>query len=109
MTALDDYRSTRRHTLELVAGFSQSRIDHRPGPGKWSLGQVLDHLIRIDELFRDEIAELVKRAGAGKGGILFRGFDHFGVLGVRRAVPNVVHHRVVEQQRVLPHEADLLP
>lgn len=79
MTALDDFRTTRRHTLELVAGLPQSRIDHRPAPGKWSLGQVLDHLLRIDDLFRDELAELVARGKAGEGGLLYRGFDHFGV------------------------------
>ncbi len=76
---LDTYRATRRRTLELVEGRPQEQIDLRPGRDKWSLGEVMDHLIRTDEAFRPEIAELVALARAGKPTWLYRGLDHFGV------------------------------
>ncbi len=76
---LDTYRTTRRLTLELVGGLSQEQADFRPGSGQWSLGEVMDHLVRTDRMFRDGIVELVALERAGKRTWLFHGLGHFGV------------------------------
>ncbi len=76
---LDAYQSTRRRTLELVADLSQEQTDYQPRRDKWSLGEVMDHLVRADRMFHEEIAELVALSRAGKPTWLFRGFGHYGV------------------------------
>ncbi len=78
-SAFETFRATRRRTLELVADLSQEQVDYRPGRGKWSLGEVMDHLVRTDRMFHEEIAELVRQRRAGRKTWLFRGFGHYGV------------------------------
>lgn len=57
---------TRQCTLDLVDGLSQERLDYSPSSGAWSLGEILDHLVLAEKLYRDEIAELVTLQKAGK-------------------------------------------
>ena len=62
---LDLVRWTRRETLDLVAALSQDELERRPAPGKWSVGEVLDHLLLSDGIYRADIAELIARAHRG--------------------------------------------
>jgi hypothetical protein len=39
----------RRRVIERVQGITQVRADYGPTPDAWSVGEVLHHLIRIDE------------------------------------------------------------
>ena len=76
---LEFFRVVRRQTLGLVEGLSQSQIDARPSPAKWSVGEVLDHLHRFDELLRQEISELIELAKAGRRAYLHRSLQDAGV------------------------------
>ncbi len=40
----------RARTLRLVQGLSQAEADSRPAADRWSVGEVLDHLLRVDAL-----------------------------------------------------------
>ncbi len=62
------FAETRAQTLELAAALSQEQMDFSPGRDKWSTGQVLDHLIQVDRVFRDEFEELLKRWEKKRGG-----------------------------------------
>ncbi|HEX3555624.1 MAG TPA: DinB family protein [Thermoanaerobaculia bacterium] len=42
--ALDQLAQARAQTLALVQPLSQEELDRAPAPGKWSVGEVLDHL-----------------------------------------------------------------
>ena len=54
-------------------------MDFSPSPRKWSAGQVLDHLVRIDELFREEYDELLRRWRKRRGPVsLFRTLSDTG-------------------------------
>lgn len=64
--ALDQIRSARRATLELVADLDDRRADQPPAGGGWSVAQVIDHLIRTDEVYRVEIAKLIEMKDAGR-------------------------------------------
>jgi hypothetical protein len=59
-------RQTRAATLEMVRDLPQERIDRRPSPKDWSVGEVLDHLVKSGELYRKEIVGLVELARQGK-------------------------------------------
>lgn len=55
------FRKTRRRTLRLVESLSREQMEFSASSRRWSIGQVLDHLTRVDEIFRDEFDELLKR------------------------------------------------
>lgn len=59
--AFDDFRDTRNKTLDLVRDLTQAQMDSSPGPRKWCVGQVLDHLVRTDDVFHGEFDELLRR------------------------------------------------
>lgn len=73
--SLESLRGVREQTLELVRGLSQEQMDRRPFPGRWSVGEVLDHLARADEIYRGEVETLIERARAGDRPVLRRGFS----------------------------------
>ena len=45
---LEEARATRFETLSIVADLDQEQSEHRPEPEKWSVGEVLDHLLKLD-------------------------------------------------------------
>ena len=54
------FRSTRERTGSLVAGLSNDHMGERPAKERWSVGEVVDHLLRTEALWRGEIEELVR-------------------------------------------------
>lgn len=57
--------ATRQRTLEAVESLSQKQSDFRPAPGKWSVGEVLDHLLRTDALIVRELEVVFRRRRLG--------------------------------------------
>ena len=45
---LEEARATRLETLSIVADLDQEQSERRPEPEKWSAGEVLDHLLKLD-------------------------------------------------------------
>ncbi len=78
-TEYDTFVATRRQTLGLVAGLSQVQADHRPDTETWSVGEVLDHLTRIDRIFRKDFEELIERGRSGTPALLIRSLSDFDV------------------------------
>lgn len=76
---LKTFRATRRRTLATVEGLSQEQLDFSPGRGKWSLSEVLDHLTRVDRIFRRDLDELVARRRKRRRVFLMRGLKDFDV------------------------------
>ncbi len=68
---LEELERVRGRTLEMVAGLSQEDLDRRPASG-WSVGEVLDHLLKAEESNRREIANLVGLARSGRNPYLRR-------------------------------------
>jgi DinB family protein len=64
-SSLEFHRATRVQTLAMVQGLSQAQMDFAPAPGKWSVGEVLDHLVLGQRLNLSYIAEVIgmKRTG----------------------------------------------
>src|SRR5262249_7158170 len=63
---LDRFEATRARTLDLVRDLSQPELDAVPAPGRWSVGEVLDHLLLAERFFRDEMRQLIALARAGR-------------------------------------------
>lgn len=76
---IEEVRTTRRQTLDLTAGLAPAALDFRPPDGGWSVGEVMDHVVLVEGILRDEIAELIRRAEAGEEPVLRRGFEDIDV------------------------------
>jgi len=59
-TSLAEFRATRARTLALADGLSQEQLDYAPAPGKWSAGEVLDHLLLAEGANRGHVAKLIE-------------------------------------------------
>lgn len=69
---LERFETTRRETERLTSGLSQEQMEHRPSADEWSVGEVLDHLLKAESLYRDDIAELVRLYRAGETPVVRR-------------------------------------
>jgi hypothetical protein len=63
---LDEFRATRARTLEMSAGLAQEQLDFVPGADRWSIGEVLDHMLLGERLNRDQVAKLIEMARKGR-------------------------------------------
>jgi hypothetical protein len=62
---LDQFRMSRAETIRLVEPLSQAEIDGAQ-EGKWSIGEVLDHLAKSDSTYLKVIDQLVDLKREGK-------------------------------------------
>lgn len=60
----------RAYTLALVGDLTQAQLDYAPASGKWSVGEVLDHLILGQRLNLSYIAEVIEMKKAGHRPVL---------------------------------------
>ena len=88
MDSLNELASARAQTLRLVAPLSQPQLDFAPRPGKWSIGEILDHLLLAEGLYRGEIARLIELKRAGRRPYIKRSFDDINVSPLH--LPDVV-------------------
>jgi hypothetical protein len=76
---LERFRAIRAQTLDMVQGLSQAQLDYSPAPDTWSIGEVVDHLILSIDIIREDIAELIALAKAGKQPLLYRSAADFNI------------------------------
>ncbi len=95
------FGAARQRTLDLVEGLTQVQIEFSPGPGQWSVGEVLDHLLLAEALNRRDIAELIDMAKNGRRPSLKRTFADVnvsmayipkGYAAISRSAISVVEH-----------------
>ena len=120
--AYDEFCEGRAKTLALARGLTQEQLDFSTSPRKWSVGEVLDHLVRVDEVFRDEYDELLRRwKKRGRGVGLYRSLSDAGfslplvpdtllpLFDVPTAVAGVLFPRPIRQaifsNRAVPAQA----
>jgi uncharacterized damage-inducible protein DinB len=73
------FGDTRARTLALVEGLSQAQLDYAPAPGRWSAGEVLDHLLLAEKMNREQFAELIELRKSGRPTELRRSFADVNV------------------------------
>lgn len=76
---LNEFASVRALTLAAVTPLSQPQLDFTPRPGRWSIGEVADHLLLAEGQYRDEIGRLIDLARSGKRPYLKRTFAEANV------------------------------
>jgi len=88
MDRLSELESARAQTLGMTGALSQGQLDFAPRTGVWSIGEILDHLVLAEALYRGEIARLIELARAGRRPYLRRTFDEINVAPMY--VPTIV-------------------
>lgn len=63
---LKEFASVRALTLAAVRPLSQAQLDFSPRPGRWSVGEIADHLVLAEDLYRGIVVQLVELARAGQ-------------------------------------------
>ena len=76
--------ATRQKTLEMIQGLSQEQVDFRPGRGKWSVGEVLDHLLKTDAVISRELEVVFSQRRRGLP------FVYRGIADIDTSVPFVL-------------------
>lgn len=78
---------TRKKTLSLVETLSQQEIEASPEAGKWSVGEILDHLIKADEVYYKVIRELFHLKQSGREPYIRKNFKDINasVLGLPKS------------------------
>lgn len=87
---LTAFRGTRRKTLGMAEGLSDERLGRRPAPESWSVGEVLDHLVLAEEVYREDIGRLIALAREARRPFIrrtFRDLDVSILFIPRRALP----------------------
>lgn len=74
-----DLAAARAHTLRLVAPLTQQQVNFSARQGSWSIGEVMDHLLRAEALYRSEIRALIDLKRAGREPYLRRTFKDVNV------------------------------
>lgn len=64
--SLDEFAATRAHTLVAVERLRQEQFDFVPAPKCWSIGEVLDHMLRAERLNRAQVAQLIQLKKEGR-------------------------------------------
>jgi uncharacterized damage-inducible protein DinB len=57
-----------------VENLSQEQTDYSPGTGRWSVGELVDHLLLAEKSVRDAMATLIELRRAGRQALLRRSF-----------------------------------
>ncbi len=76
---LNEFASARALTLAAVGPLVQAQLDFSPRPGRWSVGQIADHLLLAEDLYRGEVVQLVELARAGQPTYRRRSFAEVNV------------------------------
>lgn len=123
--SLDELRKGREDTLALVADLGQQQLDTVPGPGRWSLGEILDHLVRADEMLTKEIRVLEEKSRRGDRPFVYRSLRDVGapfgwlplplrlpleagLVGWNMAVPPVVREWIMGQRQLRVKASEVL-
>jgi hypothetical protein len=73
------FAGARAQTLAAVAPLTQAQLEFRPREGSWSIGEVADHLILAEGLYRGEIERLIEMVKRGERPYLKRSFSDINV------------------------------
>lgn len=77
--SLEMFRATRARSLAMADALSQAQLEFSSEPGKWSAGEVLDHLVLAERLNRGQIVELIELKKAGRKPSIRRSFSDVNV------------------------------
>jgi hypothetical protein len=115
---LTEFASVRALTLAALAPLSQAQLDFSARPGRWSVGEVADHLLLAESQYRDEIGRLIDLLRAGRRPYIKRSFAEANVspfflpdsvLALLETPFSIIGRFVPDAVRAVVTELPLLP
>lgn len=76
---LNEFRATRTRTLAIARGLTQEEFDFVPTANRWSIGEVLDHMVLAEGINRDQISKLIELKKAGRSPRLDLSFSDLNI------------------------------
>jgi len=76
---LEDLQAVRLRSLDLIRPLSQVELDRIPAIGKWSVGEIVDHIILAGELLRRKMEDLIRLKRSGQRPFLRQTFSDIDV------------------------------
>jgi hypothetical protein len=77
--SIDEYAHAREATQALVSGLTQAQLDFSPSAARWSVGELIDHVLIAERLYREDIATLIRMKREGRRPLLRRTFSDVDV------------------------------
>jgi DinB superfamily len=102
---LAEFRATRENTLAMTKGLSQTDLDYSPAPDRWSIGEVLDHMLLGERLNREQIVKLIelKRAGQRPEMVLTFSDLNISVAGIPSSLLALFHAPLTLMNMFVPN------
>jgi len=66
--ALQYLETTKKNVLLSVSGLSEAQWNFKPGPDRWSVAQVMEHIAAAEDFIRGMVKEKIMMAPAGEPG-----------------------------------------
>ena len=63
---IEEFRATRERTLAMLDQLTQRQLDYAPAPDRWSVGEVLDHMLLAERINREQITTLIEMSQEGR-------------------------------------------
>lgn len=76
---LEQLRSARARTVAMVSGLTQAQMNSSPGSGRWSVGELVDHILLAEKIYRDELAQFIELKRTGRKPVISRSFADMNV------------------------------
>lgn len=64
---LDGFQQVRAQTLAMLGELTEAQAMWSPRPGVWSVAQIADHLLRSEDIYRDQFQRVIRLSQEGKG------------------------------------------
>lgn len=77
--AIAGFAAARAQTIAAITPLNQVQLDFRSRPGSWSVGEVADHLVLAEALYRGEMERLVELVKKGERPYIRRSFKEVNV------------------------------
>jgi uncharacterized damage-inducible protein DinB len=72
---LEQLNRTRAGVVEATKGLSETQWNFKPGPERWSVAEVLEHIVLVEDFLLENTSQKVMQAPAGKANREYKSTD----------------------------------
>ena len=73
------WAGARKASISRIENLAQTQLDYSPSDGGWSIGEIIDHVLKTERLYRGEFEALIRLDKSGRRPLIRRGFGEIDV------------------------------